>query len=158
MTKDILLFENGSGGEMKIFSNDLALVATLYNQVYLAFFGGNLKANTKGNELPDQQRFDYWANSLLFSGAPKKQFNSNLERALGETVYNSSGRIEIENAAKKDLEVLNGIVNTTVAVSIVSESRIRININLSGLNNNEQGKLQFIWNNAKKEIVIEEQI
>jgi len=73
-------------------------------------------------------------------------------------VYNSSGRIEIENAAKKDMEVLNGIVNTTVAVSIVSESRIRININLSGLNNNEQGKLQFIWNNAKKEIVIEEQI
>ncbi|WP_300440707.1 hypothetical protein [Christiangramia sp.] len=158
MSKDILLYENGTGGEMKIISGDLVLTEILFNQVYLAFFGGNLQANTKGNELPDQQRFDYWANSLLFNGQPAKQFNSNLERALGETVYNSSGRIEIENAAKKDLEVLNGIVNTDVEVFILSESRLKVTVYLSGLNNNEQGELQFIWNNAKQEIVIEEQI
>lgn len=158
MSKDILLYESGTGGEMKILSGDLVLVESLYNQVYLAFFGGNVEANTRGNELPGQQRFDYWANSLLFEGKPKKQFNSNLERTLSETVYNSSGRIEIENAAKKDLEVMNGITNTEVEVSVVSESRLRIRVILTGLDESEQGELQFIWNNAKKEIVIEEQI
>lgn len=156
MSKDLLIYENGTGGDLRIISGDLAMVETLYNQVYLAFFGGNVEANTKGNELPDQQRLDYWANSLLFSGQPNKQFNSNLERALSETVYNSSGRIDIENAAKKDLEVFSGIANADVEVSIVSEHRIRISVKLSGLD--QPGELQFIWDNARNEIIIEEQI
>lgn len=158
MSKDILLYENGSGGEMKIISGDIALVESLYTQVYLAFFGGNIEANTKGNELKEQERFDYWANSLLWQGKPKKQFNSNLERALANTVYNASGRIEIENAAKKDLEVFSGVVNTNVSISILSQSRIRIAVYLSGLNNGEESELQFIWNNAKQEIIIEENL
>jgi len=158
MSKDILLYENGTGGEMKVISNDIALVETLFTQVYLAFFGGNLAANTKGNELKEQERFDYWANSLLFQGKPKKQFNSNLERALATTVYNSYGRIEIENAAKKDLEVLSSVVNTSVSISIVSQNRIKIVVFLSGLKNGEESSLQFVWNNAKQEIIIEENI
>lgn len=158
MSKDLLIYENGTGGELKVISNDLALSETLFTQVYLAFFGGNLEAVTKGNELKNQQRFDYWANSLLYQGKPKKQFNSNLERALCNTVYNSSGRIEIENAAKKDLEFLSGIVETEVSVAVQSESRLRITVVLTGLQNGQESELQFIWNNARKEIIIEENI
>lgn len=158
MSKDLLIYENGTGGELRILSNDLALSETLFSQVYLAFFGGNLEAVTKGNELKKQQRFDYWANSLLFQGKPKKQFNSNLERALSNTVYNSAGRIEIENAAKKDLEVLSGVVNTGISVAVQSENRLKITILLTGLQNGEESQLQFIWNNAKQEIIIQENI
>lgn len=158
MSKDILIYENGSGGELKILSGDIALVESLYTQVYLAFFGGNIEENTKGNEIKGQERMDYWANSLLYPGKPKKQFNSNLERALSNTVYNASGRIDLENAAKKDLEVLSGVVNTSVSVSIVSYNRVQISVKLTGLNNNEESELQFIWNNAKGEIIIEENL
>jgi len=45
-TKDILLYESGDGGEMSIQSNDLALAETLYMQVYLAMFGGNVEEAT----------------------------------------------------------------------------------------------------------------
>lgn len=157
MSRDILLYENGSGGEMRIISNDLALTESLYTQVYLAFFGGNLETVTKGNEIKGQERFDYWANELLFQGKPKKQFNSYLERALSETVYNSSGRIAIENASKKDLEVLSGVVNSKVSVSIVNEHKLNISVSLTGLNGVES-EVQFLWNNAKQEVIIEEQL
>ncbi len=158
MSKDLLIYDNGTGGDLKVISKDLALGETLFTQVYLAFFGGNLEANTKGNEIDGQERFDWWGNELLYEQKPKRQFNSNLERALNNTVYNSSGRIEIENAAKKDLQVLSDIVNTEVSVNIISHNRLGIHVQLTGLNNGEESELQFIWNNAKNEIIIEESI
>lgn len=158
MSKDLLIYETGSGGDLRIISGDIALSETLFSQVFLAFFGGNLEASTKGNELPYQERFDYWANGLLWTDRPKRQFNSHFERALTNTAYNSSGRIEIENAAKKDLEVLNGVVNSEVSISVISESRLRCYVQLSGLRNGQESELQFIWNNAKQEIIIEETI
>lgn len=158
MSKDILIYENGTGGEMRIISNDLAMSETLFSQVYLAFFGGNVEASTKGNELEKQERFDWWANSLLFRGKQNKQFNSNLERVLSTTVYNSSGRIEIENAAKKDLQILSSVVNVSVQVSIVAHDKIRLEVKLTGFENGQESELQFIWNNASKEIILEETI
>lgn len=153
MSKDLTIYENGTGGELKIISNDIALGETLFSQVYLAFFGGNVESNTRGDELDNQERFDWWGN-YLYEGKPKLQFNSNFERAINNVVYNSTGRIEIENAAKKDLQVLSGIVNTEVSVSVLSKNRLEVFVRLTGLDNGEESELQFIWNNAKQEIIL----
>ena len=76
MAKDLLLYENGNGGELLINNLDVALVDTLFQQVYICLFGGNIEANTKGNEKKGEQREDWWGNSLMFNNNSEKQFNS----------------------------------------------------------------------------------
>ena len=70
LTKDILLRETGSGGDFAIISNDLVLGDLLYQQFYLALFGGNLQASTKGKYLENEERFDYWGNACLLYTSP----------------------------------------------------------------------------------------
>jgi len=152
-TKDILLFESGDGGEMLISSNDLCLTETILQQAYLAMFGGNLEANTTGNELESQERADYWANALLWSDFPSKQFNSNTERTLQTVALNSSGRLEIISAVESDLEYLNLVVNFSVEVSILSTSKVEIKILLSRKQNLEDKILVLVFDNAKNEII-----
>jgi phage gp46-like protein len=158
MSKDVLLFENGDGGEFLILNNDLQLVEALFQQVYLRLFGGNLAANTTGSETSNQQRFDWWGNSLLFANRKEKQFNSNTERVLDSVTLNTSGRIDIERAVRADLEGLNQFANLAVAVFIESSTRVRIEVRLQQPDSIEDKLLQFIWDQAKNEIIIERTI
>lgn len=155
ITKDINLHESGSGGEMAIVSNDLLIGESLYMQVYLALFGGNVEANTIGNELLSEERFDWWGNPLFFREVPTKQFNSNTERALQNVVLNSSGRLEIIQAVSTDLEYLNNLLNYTIDVSFPNLNHILISINFSQKSNLEDKVLQLLYNNAKNELIIE---
>lgn len=152
-TKDILLFESGDGGEMAISGNDLVLVETILQQVYLALFGGNVEANTVGDEIPTQERLDYWANSLLWANKPSKQFNSNTERILSETVLNSSGRISIINAVELDLDYLKLLVNFEVSVSILSSTKVEISVYMEKKANLESKTLILVYDNAKNEVI-----
>jgi len=156
MTKDILLYENGSGGEMKVMNNDLVLSETLYNQIYLALFGGNVEASTKGNELTNEERFDYWANQLFHRQRKGRQFNSITEKTLFNIVLNSSGRNEILRAIQKDLSFLNSIVDNEITVSIISKNRVEISIIMRKLSNLEDKTLQIIWDNSINEVIIKE--
>jgi hypothetical protein len=158
MSKDVLLFENGDGGEFLILNNDLQLVEALFQQVYLRLFGGNLAANTTGSETSNQQRFDWWGNSLLFANRKEKQFNSNTERVLDSVTLNTSGRIDIERAVRADLEGLNQFANLAVTVFIESSTRVRIEVRLQQPDSIEDKLLQFIWDQAKNEIIIERTI
>ena len=148
MTKDIHLFENGDGGELLIQNGDIALTEKLYQNVYIALFGGNKEVNTKGDELPNVERFDYWANALLFATKPNKQYNSETQRTLSNTTINSSGRLKIQKAVENDLLFLKSISNYEVNVVLLSTDKIEININLS-----EGTDLQFVWDNAKDEVI-----
>lgn len=158
MTKDILLFESGRGGDMKILNNDLSLTENLFQQIYLSLFGGNIESNTKGNELLSQERKDYWANELFYRNDKNKQWNSNTERALRDSVLNSSGRLEILRAIEKDLDYLKSIVDVKVEVQITDVNRVNINITISGLENQQERILQLIWDNAKSELIIDDEI
>lgn len=158
MTKDILLFESGRGGDMKILNNDLSLTENLFQQIYLSLFGGNIESNTKGNELISQERNDYWANELFYWNDKNKQWNSNTERTLRDSVLNSSGRLEILRAIEKDLDYLKSIVDVKVEVQITDVNRVNIHINISGLENQQERILQLIWDNAKSELIIEDEI
>lgn len=152
-TKDLHLFESGSGGELSLLNNDLELSESLFQVIYISLFGGNLEASTKGNEVDGQERFDYWGNQLLFSEQPQKQFNSETERVLNTTVLNSSGRILIQQAVETDLNFLNQIAQTQIEVSILDENQLQILIRMQALSNQQTTTLTFVYNNASNEII-----
>jgi len=158
MSKDILLYETGNGGDILILNNDISLCETLYQQAYLMLFGGNVEANTTGSEIEGQQRDDWWANSLLFGNRKDKQYNSNTERVLDNVVLNTSGRIDIIRAVKTDLNSLKNIADISVNAVILNHSKIRINIMLKKPGSMEDKELQFIWDNATKEVIIDKKI
>lgn len=157
-TRDIHVFENGNGGNFAKISNDLVLSESLFQVIYISMFGGNVEASTQGNEIESQERFDYWGNSLIWPNNTEKQFNSETERALTNNVLNSSGRLIIEQAVKNDLEVISQIADFEVEVSITSESKVQINISLSSIPNQSDKFYQFIWDNAKNEVITNEEI
>lgn len=158
MSKDILLFENGNGGEILVLNNDVSLVEILYQQVYIMLFGGNLEANTTGNEISGQRRDDWWGNSLLFRDDVSKQFNSNTERVLDSVALNTSGRIDIIRAVESDLITLKSIANISINVVILSHSKLKIEVKLEKPETLENKLFQFIWDNATKEVIIDKTI
>jgi len=158
MTKDLGLTEYGSGGDITLLANDLLLTEELLQMAYVAMFGGNLEANTKGNELETQERLDWWANSLMYAQQPNKQMNSNTERVLDSVVLNSSGRLEIKRAVEKDLDFLSNIAEVTVQVSIETTDRLEIAVQLIRLDNLQEKRLQLIFDNATKSVIIENEI
>ena len=153
-TTDIHLFETGSGGDFAIVNNDLLMGESLYQQIYLALFGGNIEASTKPSYLASEERFDYWGNSLIWKDAKTKQFNSETERTLGNVALNSSGRLSILQAVNNDLDYLKGVVDFTVEVGIESVSRISITVSFSEKTNQQDKVLQMVWNNSKNEVII----
>lgn len=157
-SKDILLYETGSGGDFAIISNDLVLGDLMFQQFYLAMFGGNLKASTKSAYLPNEERFDYWGNALVWSDQPKRQFNSETERTLQNVVLNSSGRQKILQAVKTDLAYLENVINFDVEVSLLGINRVGITINYTGKTNQQDKSLQFVFDSSKNELIIEQMI
>lgn len=157
-TTDIALYETGSGGDFSIVNNDLLMGETLYQQIYLALFGGNVQANTKSSYLASEDRYDYWGNQLVWKEAKTKQFNSETERTIQTTTLNSSGRLSIIQAINQDLEYLKAIVNLSIQVEIVSSHKIRIIVSFSGKSNQQDKLLQLVYDNAKGEVIIEKEI
>lgn len=153
MGMDISIYETGNGGDAELKGNDLASSDSLFNTVYLAFFGGNPGFVTTGNELENEQRFDFWGNSLFMENNPTIQFNSLLEYTLNNTALNSEGRLLIENAAKKDLLFLSTFAEVKVSVSIVTNDNIKINVTLTELKNLQEKEFQFIWDSTKNELI-----
>jgi phage gp46-like protein len=153
-TTDIHLFETGSGGDFAIVNNDLLMGESLYQQIYLALFGGNIQASTKQSYLESEERSDYWGNSLIWKDVKTKQFNSETERTLGNIALNSSGRLSILQAVNNDLDYLKGVVDFAVEVGIDSVSRISITVNFKEKTNQQDKVLQMVWNNSKNEVII----
>jgi len=157
-TRDLHVYESGDGGELSLMNGDLVLSETLFQTIYIALFGGNVESSTLGNEPANQERLDYWGNSLIFSDNPEKQFNSQTEKTLFSTAIDTAGRLKIESAVNSDLFFLKKIVNFSVNVVILTESRVQINVFLTEIENQADRELQFIWDNARQEIITDIQI
>jgi hypothetical protein len=157
-TKDLNLYESGSGGELLLLNDDLSLSETLFQMIYISLFGGNVESSTTGNEIESQERKDFWANSLIFKEQKNKQMNSLTEKTLRETVLNSSGRLKIQSAVEQDLFFLKNIVNIAINVLILTSEKVVIEITLTSIDNQSSKLFQFIWDNAKNEVVIEKTI
>jgi len=155
-TKDINLFEGGSGGEMRILNSDLLLTETIYQTIYLALYGGNVEQDTTEDESDLEENFDYWGNQLFYSNNPDKWFNSQTERVLSTVALNGEGRRLIEDAVNADLQFLNNVVNFEVEVSISSNNRAEIAIFISEFQNQSDRQLKMVWDNSRNELIIQE--
>jgi len=153
VTKDFLIFESGNGGELGIFNKDISFVEKLYYQIYLRLFGGNVEASTKGNELPNEVRLDWWGNSLFFKNRPSKQFNSETERTLKSVALNSVGRTVINQAIENDLKYFRNIAKINVNTLLLSANKVEMQITINQDKNASNSYLKLIWDNAKNEIV-----
>ena len=129
---DVAIVEGGSGGDIVIQGNDLALVYGIENQPYLASFGGNIEADTISNIAGDISE-DYWGNALLIPNNPNAQFNSKLERTLRLVPLTSAGRTKIINAITQDLQYLKDLLgdNIAIGVSIISDNWLQIQLNIT---------------------------
>ncbi len=121
---DILIKENGNGGDFQLLGNDLAVCKSIEGAAYMAMFGGNTEADTKLPRIPGVQDYSWWGNTFI-QQYPFSQFNSLTERTLNSTPLTSAGRPVIENAIRKDFAFLPG---TTVSVAIVSTDRIDVTL------------------------------
>jgi hypothetical protein len=155
-TKDINLFESGSGGEMRILNSDLLMAETIYQTIYLALYGGNVEQSTTSEETDLEENFDYWGNQLFYSNNPDKWFNSQTERVLSTVALNGEGRRLIEDAVNADLQFLNNVVNFEVEVSISSNNRAEIAIFISEFQNQSDRQLKMVWENSRNELIIQE--
>lgn len=153
-TKDISIYTGPNGGEIEIVNNDLVLSESLFNQVYLALFGGNIEASTRGDEPFNEERHDYWQNSLFNSESPAKQMNSETERLLSKLVLNSSARLQLIQTVKNDLDFLKSFVKYTVDVSFENTNIVKIMIKFE-LKSNENNSFTFVYNNSKNEVITE---
>jgi phage gp46-like protein len=121
---DLAIVETGNGGDLTTVGNDIGIFLNDENEIYLRLFGGNVEGDTKLNRKLGEDDKGYWANSLLFGSDPNLWFNSLTERALDKNELSSQGRVNIENAVKKDLQGMD----VTVNVSIVGPDRLKISI------------------------------
>ena len=149
--RDLLIYETGDGGDLRVLNNDLALTTSLFNQVYLCLFGGNVEASTKGNELNNEKRFDWWGNSLL-----ELNFNSETERTINNVTLNASGRLKILQAVKNDLKPIDLVANYTVEVILENVNRFKILINLTEKLNKQEKIIQILWDISKDEVILSE--
>lgn len=117
---DLLIFEQGGGGEFLLRSNSLVSVDGLENEPYLAMFGGVPVAE------------DWWGNSDIFDTEP---MISTTEHALANNPLNSAGRIAIQAAMLKDIQTVTTTVEgTTPTVDLVikSDNRLEAEIKING--------------------------
>ena len=121
----------------------------------MALFGGNIEASTRGDELVSEIRNDYWGNSLFFGDNQTRQFNSETEKTITNLVLNSSGRLKLLQAVENDLSYLNNLVNYSVDVQFSDFNKVLILVKFSEKGKQENKQLQLIWDNAKKELIID---
>jgi hypothetical protein len=115
---DVMIWETGSGGNIKVQNNDLVVVNGYENMPYLSMYEGN----------------DSWMDDLLLTGDQKHQATT--EVVIAATTLNSTGRGLIEEAMSNDLDDLAKISSSTksVAVAIAAKNRINADIQIAGQN------------------------
>ena len=129
----MLDFELNNKLDFSLTKNDIASTSSWRNMIVLALFGG-----------------DNWWGESLFDNVSVNSFTS---VALQDNVLNSQGLQAITNAATLDLDFLNEISTFRVAITLVSESRIKIAILVNELEGQPNQLFQFLWDNLKNELI-----
>lgn len=142
---DILSIETGNGGDMLLKGRDVASAFGWENMVYLALFGGNPAFPTPKTRPEGEQGFDWWGNQVIAPNDPVSQFNSFTENALNTVALNSSGRVLIEDAVKRDLEFMRAFANLTISVTITGVDRLSIDIKVARPDNLQSEQLIYLW-------------
>lgn len=143
---DILIIETLNGGDIVKKGNDVAVAAGWENMPYLAMFGGNVKQSTPAKRVEGELNFDWWGNA--YESDPVVQMNSQTERVLASTALTSTGRVLIENAVKADLAFMSAFADVSVAVSIISDDRVQIDISIIEPTNLQNKNFRYLWDST----------
>lgn len=154
---DFALFETMDGGDMSLSNNDINTTESLWMQIYLGLFGGNVRQSTVDGIEDDEQRFDWWANAFLTT-EPDEQMNSETERVLNEVALNASGRLKIEQAVNNDLSFLQKLGTVDVEVSIPTIDRVQIDITITEPDEVTEQQFRIVWDATKSEIIISDEV
>lgn len=117
---DLKIIETGSGGDLQIRANDIAIINGYENLPYLGIFGFT------------QRPEGWWANSIIYTDEPRISLG---ETALKENTLSSNGRLNIQKAIEQDIQrVTASIPNTTYSVNVIlaGHNRIDIEIEING--------------------------
>ncbi len=150
---DIAIFETGNGGDF-VLQNDFQLSSGLFNNIYLCLFGGNILGSTEDAVLTGEERNDWWGNNLFYPNSPNVQFNSRFERALREVTLNSSGRSELENIARRDLQSLAVLGDIDVSAILSGNDKLELRIVITQKNTNIPEQFLLVWNQTRAELIV----
>lgn len=147
---DLKIIENGNGGDLVFENQDIVLISEIYNQSYLAHFGGNTENSTTDDFSDIEEHGDFWLNALILKDEPNEQFNSKLEKSLDEIELSSSGRIKLQSISTKDLEYLANFAKYTSTISIPFVDKIKV---FDTFVKDDKTSFIYIWDEAKDEII-----
>lgn len=133
---------------MSIQNNDIWATMSLWNQIYIGLFGGNVAQLSTDATGQGEQRFDWWGNTFLKT-SPDEFNSSETERMLNNVPLNSAGRIKIEQSVKKDLSFLSKLGAVDVAVSIAGIDKILIEIGLKEPKEVAEKRFRLLWDGTK---------
>lgn len=150
MPQDVFILETDSGGDLNKIAGDLQLAKGWENMPYIALFGGNPKQSTPALRVDGEQNFDWWGNA--YESDPAIQINSETERVLTQVALNSNGRILIEQAVWKDIDFMKKFANILVDVSIISDDRVSILIQIIEPDNLQNKQYRYIWDGTMQAI------
>ena len=135
--QDILIYESGDGGEMKLKNDDLETVSSITNGFYLALFS----SKTSG----------WWGNSELLAD---NTFDSSFERTLDSVSLTSSGLKQLEQSALEDLNFLKIYGEISVFASVLDLNKISLKINFKEPSGSEK-IVKFVFDKLRNEIIEE---
>lgn len=151
---DVQLYETGNGGDLLQNGKDISVINGLLNMPYLGMFGGNVESSTPNKRLSTEQAFDWWGNSVDRNDKAI-QNNSETERSLLTTPLTSAGRIQIEQAVKKDLQFMKELAEIEVKVSIINDDVVQIFVGVKQPNNTQSQNFTYFWDATAQELAAE---
>ena len=152
MITDISLYESGQGGEFVLLPNDIGTTGALWNNIYLALFGGNVESDHEDEEETEGLNLDYWQNNLFFPEDTTGQLVSLTELTLTKTTITSKGLNDLETVVKTDLNYLKEIGDLSVSVEQTGVDKISINIKVN------QTEISYIWDNTLNEVITNQEV
>ena len=135
--QDILIYESGDGGEMKLKNDDLETISSITNSFYLALFSSKTS--------------DWWGNAELLADNP---FDSSFERTLDSVSLTSSGLKQLEQSALEDLNFLKIYGEISVFASVLDLNKISLKINFKEPSGSEK-IVKFVFDKLRNEIIEE---
>lgn len=151
MIADLRLIETFNGGDIVLKGNDIEMISGFQNMPYIGMFGGNRNQSTTGSKVTEQA-FDFWGNNLFDPNGQDVWFNSLTEQMLNITSLTSQGRLEIEQAVKKDIDFLTKFATVTVSVQLVSVDTVIITIEVQEPNIKSSETFTYIWSATQSEL------
>lgn len=147
---DIGLYETLNGGDISIQDNDIFTSVSLWNQIYIALFGGNVEQSTTDN-LDGLERSDFWGNSFIDD--VDEQYNSETERILNNVSINSSGIQKIQQSVENDLGFLRKLAEVEVDVTIPRIDSVYIFISIQEPDNVEKEVYRILWDGTRSSVI-----